>query len=122
MTSQQGNNMTSQQALEKLQAIKSKGLRILRLLEIDTKESTLLAEIRDLTSQFRHEIELEYDRTLPERVQKNMTIFEVSVYSPAIEEIWIDTGIRKLKTDGSINGKWAEAVEAVLYKVSKYLP
>lgn len=114
--------MTSQQALEKLQAIKSKGLRILRLLEIDTKESTLLAEIRDLTSQFRHEIELEYDRTLPERVQKNMTIFEVSVYSPAIEEIWIDTGIRKLKTDGSINGKWAEAVEAVLYKVSKYLP
>jgi len=51
-----------------------------------------------------------------------MSIFELSVYSPTIEETWKGTGIRRLKIDGPINEKWRETLEAVVYKVSKYLP
>jgi hypothetical protein len=50
-----------------------------------------------------------------------MSIFELSIYSPTIEETWKDTGIRRLKLDGGINGDWSEVFEAVVYKISKYL-
>jgi hypothetical protein len=51
-----------------------------------------------------------------------MSIFELSVYSPTIEETWKGTGIRRLNIDGPINEKWRETLEVVVYKVSKYLP
>jgi hypothetical protein len=50
-----------------------------------------------------------------------MSIFELSVYSPTIEEMWKDTGIRRLKVEGAITGNWSEVLEAVVYKTSKYL-
>jgi hypothetical protein len=50
-----------------------------------------------------------------------MSIFELSVYSPTTEETWKDSGIRRLKLDGEINGDWDEVFEVVVYKISKYL-
>ena len=50
-----------------------------------------------------------------------MSIFELSVYSPTIEEMWKDSGIRRLKLEGVIDGNWSEVLEAVVYKTSKYL-
>jgi hypothetical protein len=73
------------------------------------------------TAQLRRELEAEYTRTLPTRAQKAMSIFELSVYSPTIEEMWKDTGIRRLKVEGAITGNWSEVLEAVIYKTSKYL-
>jgi hypothetical protein len=48
-------------------------------------------------------------------------MFEISVYSLAIEEAWTRTGISRLKTDGAINGKWAEVLEPIVDNTSKYL-
>ena len=36
-----------------------------------------------------------------------MNIFELSVYSPAVEEIWKETGIWSLKTERAIDGNWS---------------
>ena len=58
---------------------------------------------------------------LPERIQKKMTVFEISVYSPTIDEAWKDTGMNRLKIDGAISARWQQVFEAVVYKLSKYL-
>jgi hypothetical protein len=50
-----------------------------------------------------------------------MSIFELSIYSPTIEETWKDTGIRRLKVEGAIDRNWSEVFEAAVYKISKYL-
>ena len=113
--------MKRDEALQRLQSIKSQGLQVLRLLETEPRTAACEATIRNLTEQLRGELEAEYARTLPERVQKSMSIFELSVYSPTIEETWKDTGIRRLKISGVINGNWSEVLEAVVYKISKYL-
>jgi hypothetical protein len=114
--------MTRDEALQRLQSIKSQGLQVLRLLDEETRSAASEAEIRNRAAQLRGELETEYARTLPTKVQKSMSIFELSVYSPTIEETWKDTGIRRLKLDGAINGNWNEVFEAVVYKISKYLP
>jgi hypothetical protein len=115
------NLMKRDEAIQRLQSIKSQGLQVLRLLEEKPRSAASDAEIRNRTAQLRGELESEYARTLPTRVQKSMSIFELSIYSPAIEETWKDTGIRRLKLDGAINGDWSEVFEAVVYKISKYL-
>jgi hypothetical protein len=42
--------------------------------------------LRWLARGIKEELQREYDRMLPERVQRTMTMFELSVYSPTIEE------------------------------------
>jgi len=113
--------MTHDEAIQRLQSIKNQGLQVLRLLEEEHRSATSDAEIRNRTAQLRGEIEAEYARTLPTRIQKSMSIFELSIYSPTIEETWKDTGIRRLKLEGAINGDWNEVFEAVVYKISKYV-
>jgi hypothetical protein len=58
---------------------------------------------------------------LPERVQKTLTVFEISMYSPTINEAWKETDVSRLKVDGAITGKWQEVFETVVYKLTKYL-
>jgi hypothetical protein len=118
---QKADQMKRNDALQRLQSIKSQGLQLLRLLETDPRTATCEAEIRNLTAQPRRELEAEFARTLPARAQRAMSIFELSVYSPTIEEIWKETGIRRLKVEGAIDGNWGEVLEAVIYKTSKYL-
>jgi hypothetical protein len=113
--------MKRDEAIQRLQSIKSQGLQVLRLLEEKPRSAASDAEIRNRTVQLREELEAEYTRTLPTRAQKSMSIFELSIYSPTIEETWKDSGIRRLKLDGAINGDWSEAFEVVVYKISKYL-
>src|ERR1700722_1363940 len=113
--------MKRDEAIQRLQAIKSQGLQVLRLLEEKPRSAASDAEIRNRTAQLRGELESEYARTLPTRVQKSMSIFELSIYSPTIEETWKDTGIRRLKVEGAIDRNWSEVFEAVVYKISKYL-
>ena len=113
--------MKRDEALQRLQSIASQGLHVLRLLEGEPRTAASEIEIRHLTAQLRRELEAEYTRTLPTRAQKAMSIFELSVYSPTIEEMWKDTGIRRLKVEGAITGNWSEVLEAVVYKTSKYL-
>jgi hypothetical protein len=113
--------MKRDEALQRLQSIKSQGLQVLRLLEAEPRTAICEAEIRNLAALLKGELEAEYARTLPKRAQKSMSIFELSVYSPTIEETWKDTGIRRLKIEGAINGNWSEVLEAVVYKISKYL-
>jgi hypothetical protein len=50
-----------------------------------------------------------------------MTLFELTVYSPTIEEVWKETGISRLKIEGTISKRWQEVFEAVAYKTSKYI-
>jgi hypothetical protein len=113
--------MKHDEAIQRLQSIKSQGLQVLRLLEEKPRSAASDAEIRNRTAQLRGELESEYTRTLPTRAQKSMSIFELSIYSPTIEETWKDTGIRRLKVEGAIDRNWSEVFEAVVYKISKYL-
>ena len=50
-----------------------------------------------------------------------MSVFELSVYSPTIEETWKKSGISRLKVDGALDQKWQEPLEAVVYNAGKYL-
>jgi hypothetical protein len=115
------NFMKRDEAIQRLQSIKSQGLQVLRLLEEEPRSAASEAEVRNRTAQLRGELESEYTRTLPTRAQKSMSIFELSIYSPTIEETWKDTGIRRLKVEGPIDEDWSEVFEAVVYKISKYL-
>jgi hypothetical protein len=113
--------MTREEALVNLQMIKSKGVLGLRLLEVSPRTLATEHEIRSLVSGLKDDLQREYERTSPESSQKKMTIFELSVYSPTIEETWTTTGIRRLKVDGAISEKWSEVFEATIYAVSKYI-
>jgi len=114
--------MTKDQASHKLSAIRTQCSEILGLLEQLPPSSVSAAAIRNRTAQLRGELETEFLRTQPERVQKSMTIFELSIYAPTIEEAWKESGIRRLKIEGKIDWKWKEVIEAVTYKLSKYVP
>ncbi|RSL18690.1 hypothetical protein EDE15_4289 [Edaphobacter aggregans] len=113
--------MTRTEVLLRLQAIKENGARALRLLESKPLSTATEAEIRSLTQWIKDELQNEYHRMLPERAQKAMTLFERSVYSPTIEETWKKSGINRLRTDGVLDQKWQEPLEAVIYNAGKYL-
>ena len=114
--------MTRDEILQRLQTIKDKGNMALRLLESKTLTATAQADIQSLTRWIKEELQREYIRMIPERVQKTMTIFELSIYSPTIEEAWKDSGISRLKVDGTPDQRWMEPPEAVVYNAGKYLP
>jgi len=79
------------------------------------------AEIRSLAQWIKDELRNEYDRMSPERAQRTVSVFELTVYSPTIEETWKRSGISCLKTDGVLDQKWQEPLEAVVYNAGKYL-
>jgi hypothetical protein len=112
--------MTRQEALQKLETIKGNSLRVLRLLETAPRTSESETEIRDLTALLKVELQAEYERMLPESVQRKLSMFEISIYSPTIEETWRETGISRLRTDGVINRRWSEVLESIVYNTSKY--
>jgi hypothetical protein len=49
-----------------------------------------------------------------------MTIFEMSVYAPTIEEAWKHSGIGRLKIEGRPNDKWKDVLESIVYTAGKY--
>jgi hypothetical protein len=114
--------MTRDEILQRLQTIKDKGNMALRLLESKTLSATAQAEIQSLARWIKEELQMEYNRMMPERVQKTMTMFELSIYSPTIEEAWKDSGISRLKIDGPPDQRWIDPLEAVVYNAGKYLP
>ena len=58
---------------------------------------------------------------LPAGVQKTMTLFERSLYSPTIDETWKSSGISRLKIDGIPDVRWQKPLEAVVYNAGKYM-
>jgi hypothetical protein len=113
--------MTRAEILQRLQTIKDKGTQALKLLESTPLSADTEAEIRGLAQWIKEELHSEYNRMLPERTQKTMSVFELSVYSPTIEESWKKSGISRLKIDGTLDQKWQEPLEAVIYNAGKYL-
>lgn len=113
--------MTRQEILERLQSIKDKGNEALKLLGSKPLSAEDKTQIQSLALWIKEELQAEYTRMLPERVQKTLTLFEKSLYSPTIEEAWKDTGISRLKTNGIPDQKWKEPLEAVVYKAGLYL-
>jgi hypothetical protein len=107
--------------LQRLQKISNNGLRILQRLELLPSTAAKETELRLLAAALKTELQEEYERTLPESSQKGMTLFELTVYSPTIEEAWKQSGISRLKLDGGISDQWRETFEAVIYKTSKYV-
>jgi hypothetical protein len=113
--------MTRTEILQRLQTIKDKGTQALKLLESKPLSVDTQAEIRSLVQWIKEELHNEYNRMLPERAQKTMSVFELNVYSPTIEETWKKSGISRLKIDGTLDQKWQEPLEAVVYNAGKYL-
>jgi hypothetical protein len=106
--------MTRLEGLQRLQRISSNSLRILQCLEVRPCTTADETELRLLAAALKTELQEEYERTLPESAQKGMPLFELTVYSPTIEEVWKQTGISRLKVDGAISDRWRETFEAVV--------
>ena len=113
--------MTREEVLHKLREISNCGTELLRRLDKRPLDQANEAALRLLAQAVQDELRGEYERMLPERIQKTLTVFEISVYSPTIDEAWKGTGVSRLKVDGAITGKWQEVFEAVVYKLTKYL-
>jgi hypothetical protein len=113
--------MTHSEGIRRLQTISGDAVRLLHQLENETLTAAQETELRQLGSALKRSLQEEYDRIVPERTQKKMTLFELTVYSPTIEEVWKETGISRLKTEGAISKRWQEVFEAVAYKTSKYV-
>src|SRR3981189_3563842 len=113
--------MTHSEGIRRLQTIGSDAVRLLPPLEQQPCPSAQETELRQLAAALKKSLQEEYDRIVPERTRKKMTLFELTVYSPTIEEVWKETGISRLKIEGAISRRWQEAFEAVAYKTSKYI-
>jgi hypothetical protein len=98
--------MTHTEGIQRLQTINGNAVRLLHQLEV--------------AAALKQSLHEEYDRVMPERTQKTMTLFELTVYSPTIEEVWKETGLSRLKIEGAISKRWREVFEAVVFKTSKY--
>src|SRR5258708_19397523 len=112
--------MTRTEILQRLQTIKDKGTRALKLLESKPLSVDTEAEIRSLAQWIKEELHNEYNRMLPERAQKTMSVFELSVYSPTIEETWNKSGISRLKIDGPLDKKRQEPPRALFSTPRNY--
>jgi hypothetical protein len=112
--------MTHSEGLKRLQTISGDAVQLLRHLEQQPCTEPQEAKLRQGAAALKKVLQEEYDRIIPERTQKNMTLFELTVYSPTIEELWKETGISRLKIEGTISKRWREVFEAVAYKTSKY--
>jgi hypothetical protein len=113
--------MQRDELLNRLQNFKERGNHALSILEASPQTPATEAEVRTIAEWLRNELQAEFLRTSPERVQKQMTIFEMSVYAPTIEEAWKQSGISRLKIEGAPTKKWAEVIEAVVYTSCKYM-
>jgi hypothetical protein len=111
--------MTHSEGIRRLQTISGDAVQLLHQLENEPRTAAQEAALRQLGSALKRSLQEEYDRIIPERTQRNMTLFEMTVYSPTIEEIWKETGITRLKVDGTITKRWREVFEAVVHKTSK---
>ena len=113
--------MAHYEGIQRLKTISSDAVRLLHHLEKQPCTSAQETELRQLAAALKKSLQEEYDRIIAERTQKNMTLFELTVYSPMIEEVWKGTGISRLKIEGAISKRWQEVFEAVAYKTSKYV-
>jgi len=114
--------MKQDELLQRLQTISDRGNQAISMLEITPRTTQAEAEARRITAWLKNELQREFLRTYPERAQKAMTIFELSVYAPTIEEAWKQSGISRLKVEGVPTKKWTKALEAVVYTACKYIP
>ena len=112
--------MKRDELLLRLQNIKERGNYTLSILETIPQTPETEMEVRTITEWLRNELQAEFLRTSPERIQKQMTIFEMSVYADNRRGMEL-TGINRLKIEGSPDKKWAEAIEAVVYASCKYV-
>jgi hypothetical protein len=113
--------MTRDDLLQRLKRIQEQGSGALRALEAAPRTSATEAEARTAAAWIKSELHQEFLRISPERTQKGMTLFEVSVYAPTVEEAWKDSGISRLRLDGPITSRWLEVMESILYTVCKYV-
>ena len=85
--------MTREEVLHKLREISNCGTELLRRFDRRPLDQENEAAMRVLAQAVQDELRGEYERMLPERVQKTLTVFEISVYSPTIDEAWKGTGV-----------------------------
>lgn len=114
--------MRRAEILQRLQTIKDRGNRALQLLQSAQIAPAAQAEAQRLGGWIKAELEREYLRMSPEGVQRTMTVFELSVYFPTIDEAWRDTGINRLRLDERPSQEWQPILEAVVHKAGKNVP
>jgi hypothetical protein len=112
--------MTQDEGIQRLKTICNDAVRLLDHLEKRPSTAAQEAELRQLAGALKSSLEEEYQKIIPERTQKKMSLFELTVFSPTIEEAWKGTGINRLKIEGTISKRWQNVFEAVAYKTSKY--
>lgn len=89
--------MKRDELLQRLKVIRDQGSRALHLLDTKPLTAKILSEVQSVTRSIKEQLEIEYQRTSPERAQKAMSIFELSVYAPTIEEAWKAISDRRVR-------------------------
>ena len=113
--------MTRNEVLQRLRTIRARGIQALELLEVKNLSPEQQVAIQTIARELKEELQSEYRRMLPTRAQKTMSMYELSIYSPTIEEAWTDTGISRLRTDEIPDERWYKAFEALVYKAGQYV-
>jgi hypothetical protein len=113
--------MTRVEVLRRLQNIRSKAKRALDLLQAQPAPTAAQAEIQSLAQWLKDELYSEYARISTERVQRTMTMFELSVYLPTIREALTESGIGQLKIDSTPGSTWFQSLEVVFERAGKHL-
>src|SRR5260370_32596343 len=103
--------MTHYEGIQRLKTSSRDAVPLLPHLEKQPCTSAQETELPQLAAALKKSLQEEYDRIIPERTQKNMTLFELTVYSPTIEEVWKETGISRLKIEGTISSRSQESFE-----------
>jgi hypothetical protein len=109
------------EVLQRLEKIRSKAKRALDLLQAQPVPKAAQDEIQSLVQWLKDELHSEYMRISIQRVQRTMTVFELSVYLPTIREALTDSGISQLKVDSIPARTWFQALEVVVDRASKHL-
>lgn len=113
--------MTRVEVLQRLQNIRSEAKRALELLQAQPLTMAAQTEIQSLVQWLKDELHSEHKRISAERVQRTMTMFELSVYSPTIQEALTESGIGQLKADTTPTCTWFQPLEVVVDRAGKHL-
>lgn len=113
--------MTQEQVIDRLLHLQNRAAAALKLLESAALSKGAEETVRQLIGDLRQELGDEYERVISNQIQRSMTMFELSVYVPSIEDAWTKSRIKRVKIDQTPNAGWNDSLEAVLYHLSKYI-
>ncbi len=113
--------MTRDSILQKLQSIRDRCTEALRLLETTPLSAESQSQVQAIVVELQRELWSEYDRIRSSGVQKTLSLFELSVYSPSVSEAWTRSGIEFLDASVEPDQRWQKTIKALVHVAERHL-